>query len=86
MTVDEYADKLVRDFILNITDHVFSNIQHDENLMREYQTNVHRSHLEVVNMAIGKKVKELLHLENDGICDKPKSWLIKEYTLHKIKE
>ncbi len=85
MNVDEYAEKIVNDFIHNITDHIFLNIQHNENLMREYQTQVNRASLEAVNMAIGRKVKEKLHLENDGQNDHPKSSLIKCYTYHKTR-
>jgi hypothetical protein len=86
MSVNEYADKVVMDFIRNITDHVFLNIQQNKELMLEYQTNVDRYQLDTVNKAIGKKVKTLLNLENDGTNDQPQSWLIKEYTFHKPQE
>ena len=61
-TTNDYAEKLVKDFMANITDHVFLNIQNNESLMREYQTMVHEHSLLSVNTAIGKKVKELLFL------------------------
>src|ERR1035441_5819153 len=79
----EYAEKVVLDFMRNITDHVFLNIQSNEGLMREYQTQVNENSLMEVNTAIGRKVKELFKLENDGVCDKPKSWLIKDFTYHR---
>ncbi|MDR2478909.1 MAG: hypothetical protein LBD48_06315 [Treponema sp.] len=85
MSAEEYAEEVVRNFVKEITDHVFLAIQHDENLMREYQSNVNRFHLAPVNTAIGKKVRELLNLENDGVNNSPKSWLIKDYTCHKTK-
>jgi len=83
MTANEYAEKVVRDFMRNITDHVFLNIQSNEGLMRQYQTQVNENSLMEVNAAIGRKVKEVFQLENDGVCDKPKSWLIKDFTYHR---
>lgn len=83
MTANEYAEKIVLDFMKNITDHVFLNIQSSEELMREYQTRVNENSLQAVNLAIGKMVKEIFQLDNDGTCNKPKSWLIKDFTFHK---
>jgi hypothetical protein len=85
MNKDDYAEALVKGFIRDITDHLFLSIQHNDELMREYMTNVNRYGLETLNMAIGDKVKTLLNLENDGINDKPKSNLIKTYSYHKLK-
>jgi hypothetical protein len=82
MTQDEYADKIVRDFMKNITDHVFFNIQHTEELMREYQSQVHENSLALVNQAIGKKVREVFDLKNVIDSDTPRSWLIKSFMLH----
>jgi len=82
MTANEYAEKVVLDFMREITDHVFLNIQYNEKLMRDYQTEVDRNGLLAVNSAIGRKVKDLFDLKDDGICSVPKSWLIKDYTLH----
>jgi hypothetical protein len=80
MSASEYAEKVVLDFMREITDHVFLNIQHNENLMRDYQTQVNENGLRAVNQAIGRKVKDLFDLKDDGICSAPKSWLIKDYT------
>jgi predicted transglutaminase-like protease len=85
MNVNDYAEQVVNRFITDITDHVFLSIEHDEELMREYMTNVNRYNLEPVNMAIGKKVMEILNLANLDENDTPKSRLIKSYTRHKIK-
>ena len=85
MNVNEYAEALVKNFVRNITDHVFMAIQNDEELMRDYQTNVNRYGLDTLNIAIGKKIKTLLDLDDDGVNDKPKSHLIKVYTYHKVK-
>ena len=82
MTVNNYADKVVNDFIHEITDHVFLSIEHDDSFMREYMTCVNRFGLDAVNKAIGLKIKERLNLDNDGENNKPKSCLIKVYTLH----
>lgn len=83
MTLDEYTDKIVLDFMRDITDHVFLKIQNDEELMREYQRQVNENSLKVVNTSIGKKVKELFKLENGPECDTPRSWLIQSFTSHK---
>ena len=83
MNAKEYANKIVLDFLKHITDRVFLSIQHNEERMREYQTRVNENSLQAVNQAIGKSVKEIFALENDGVCSEPKSWLIKDYTLHK---
>jgi hypothetical protein len=85
MNANEYAEALVKNFVRDITDYVFLSIQHDDTLMRDYQTNVNRYGLDTVNMAIGKKVKTLLNLDDDGVNDNPKSHLIKVYTCHKVK-
>jgi hypothetical protein len=85
MTANEYADKVVREFLRNITDHIFLYIQNTENLMREYQTTVNKEGLQHVNATIGKRAKEIFDLENDGVCDKPKSWLIDDFAFHKEK-
>jgi hypothetical protein len=84
MPVNQYAEKVVNDFVKDITDHIFCNIQHNELLMREYLDHVNTHGLQTVNMAIGKKVKEQLKLDNDGENDHPKSFLINSYTFHKL--
>jgi hypothetical protein len=85
VTANEYAEKVVLDFMRNVTDHVFLNIQNNEALMREYQTQVNENGLQTVNQAVGKKVKELFQLENDVICSTPTSWLIKDFTTFRRK-
>ena len=82
MKANDYAERIVRDFIRDITDHVFMNIQNNEVLMREYQTRVNENSLQTVNQAIGLKVKEILDLQNVDVCSEPRSWLIKDYTRH----
>lgn len=79
---NEYAEKVVKAFIEDITDHIFLNIQNNEELMREYQTQVHLNSLQSVNTTIGKKVKEILDLDDTDESKDPKSWLIKSYTKH----
>jgi len=83
MSANNYAEQVVNNFITDITDHVFLNIERNDDLMREYMSNVNLYGLDAVNTAIGKKVKERLNLENDGESDKPQSRLIKTYTRHK---
>ncbi len=81
-SLEEYADKVVKDFMTEITDHIFLHIQGNESLMRAYQSHVHINSLMSVNYTIGKKVKEIFELENGPECTQPKSWLIKSYTKH----
>jgi hypothetical protein len=82
MSANDYAEQVVNTFITNITDHVFLNIERNDDLRREYDENVNRYGPEAVNTAIGKKVRELLSLKNDGES-KSQSGLIKTYTRHK---
>jgi hypothetical protein len=82
MSVNEYAEQVVDRFIYEITDHLFLSIEQDDDLMREYMTNVNRYGLDNLNMAIGLKIKEKLSLENGEENKKPKSRLIKSYTYH----
>ena len=77
---NDYAERIVRDFMRDITDHVFLNIQNNEELMREYQTQVNQNSLKAINTAIGKAVKDCFELENGPESDIPKSWLIKSFT------
>jgi hypothetical protein len=86
MNINEYVETLIKNFIRDITDHVFISIQSDEKLMCDYLTNVNRYGLNKLNEAIGMKIKTLLDLDDDGRNNKPKSHLIKIYTYHKIKE
>jgi len=82
MNVNEYAEQVVDRFIYEITDHLFLSIEQDDDLMREYMTNVNRYGLDNLNMAIGLKIKEKLSLENGEENKRPKSRLIKSYTYH----
>ena len=84
MNVNQYADKVVNDFIKNITDYVFLAIEHDDAAMREYMSKVNEFGLTQVNTTIGKKVREILKLENIDESDNPKSRIIQTYTRHKI--
>jgi len=84
MNANEYAEQVVNEFITDITDHLFLSIEQDDKKMRDYTTNVNRYGLDVLNKAIGFKVKELLNLENCDENKEPKSKLIKSYTRHRI--
>jgi hypothetical protein len=85
MNVSEYAEKVVNDFIIDITDYVFLSIEQDDDRMRKHLRSVSDLGLDEVNTTIGKKVKEILHLENIDENNEPKSRLIKSYTRHKVK-
>jgi len=84
MSEHEYAEQVVDHFIREITDNVFLSIERDDDVMREYMTNVNRFGLDAVNKAIGLKIKERLSLQNGEENKKPKSRLIKTYTYHMV--
>jgi len=85
MSANEYAEQVVNKFIADITDHVFLSIERDDTLMREYMGNVNRYGLDAVNMAIGKKIWDMLKLDNIDENNNPKSRIIQSYTRHKTK-
>jgi len=84
MNVNDYAEQVVTNFIRDITDHVFLSIERDDRLMREHMSNIGNHGRTAVDTTIGKKVRELLNLQNDGENKEPKSRLIESYTYHKI--
>ena len=86
MSVNAYAEQVVRGFITDITDHLFLSIEHDEAKMRDYMDNVARFGKRELNKTIGKKIEVLLKL--DGVEKKfePKSMLLTEYTRYKTKQ
>lgn len=86
MSLNDYTESLVADFISNITDHVFLNIQHDDKLLRDYQTHVNRHGLQQVNMAIGRKIADALNLDNVAINKAPKSALIDSFNMHAVRK
>lgn len=83
MSASAFAEQIVRDFITNITDHVFLSIEQDDAVMREYMTNVNHFGLEEMNRAIGLRVKDMLQLDHVGEEHNPRSRLIKSFTKHK---
>jgi hypothetical protein len=85
MTVNDYAEKVVNDFITNITDYVFEVVKHNEKAMCEYVHMIEAFSKNRVNRAIGKKVREMLDLKNNGITKKQDKRIIKSYTRHKVK-
>jgi hypothetical protein len=85
MSANDYAEQVVDNFITDITDHIFISIEHNDSLMRDYMTNVNRYGLSEVNMAIGKKVGNMLNLDDGDRNEKPQSRLIDSYTRHKRK-
>jgi hypothetical protein len=84
ITVNQYAEKVVNDFIINITDYVFEAVKHNEKAMCEYVHMIDNYGKNIVNRTIGKKVREILDLKNVGITKKQDKRVIKSYTRHKI--
>lgn len=85
MRVSEYAERVVDDFITDITKHVFLFIEQNEGLRREYESKVKLYGQNAVNTAIGKKVKKLLDLKNTSKNKTQEGSPIKSYTRHERK-
>lgn len=86
MSINEYAEQVVNNFITDITDNVFLFIEQNESLRRDYESKVKLYGKNAVNTAIGKKVKKLLALKNTDKNKNPKGSSIKSYTRHEIKK
>ena len=84
MSVNDYAEEVVNNFIRDITDYVFLSIEHDDTLMRKHMSKIGLYGRNEVDQSIGKKVRELLNLKNDSENTNPKSRIITKYTYHKI--
>lgn len=89
--LNRFANRITGREVLNrlageITDRVFLMIENDNELMQEYQKLVASgTNRYGLNSSLGKQTRVKFNLENNGICTKPKSTLIKSYTRHKIK-
>lgn len=86
--MNDFIEKVLNRFADDITDKVFLLIQNDPVLMKEYLhlvTAKRKSEigLDKLNMEIGKKTKEFFGLGDNGICRKPNSTIITQYTRHK---
>ena len=84
--VNKYAEKVIKDFITDLTDQVFLTIEHDDIKMREYMSKVNEFGQTVVNTTIDKMIKEMFNLENNGRNEKPKSRILQSYERYKIKK
>jgi hypothetical protein len=80
MTPDEIADEAIRRMNKRITNEIFLIIQNDRHLMHEYLRAVESRGLNVVNQAIGKKVKTSYQLINvNDREDNPSCTLIQSH-------
>jgi len=80
--IDRCAERIVNQFITDITDHLFVSIEQDDNKMRKYMLNVNRYGLNNLNKTIGRIIREKLALRNGRESKTPKSRLIQSYTRH----
>ena len=75
--IDQFAEKVLGQFVEKITDEVFLSIEADKDLMREYLKLVDEKSLAFVNQTIGRKVKARFGLKNaEARQAEPKSKLI----------
>jgi hypothetical protein len=78
--IDIFVKKVIDQKNKQITDEVFLQIQNDHIFMQEYLRLVETDTLDVVNMRIGKQVKEAYKLENAlDRNNEPTSTLIQSY-------
>ena len=80
MEIRDLVDKVIARKNKTITDEVFCLIQEDRDFMREYLQLVTEKGYKTVNRHIGKLVKEMYQLTDDGrSSEPPKSTLILSY-------
>lgn len=81
--LESVADKALKIIIEDITDHVFTVIQDNRELMQQYIEQVEDKGKDTVNRAIGKHVKNRLNLTNLNEREQePQSTLIASYEKH----
>jgi hypothetical protein len=81
-----FVDKVLNQFAIRITDHVFLMIQNDKKLMQRYLNIIARgTKPHTLNCKLGKQIKNKFNLKNTGRCKQPQSTLIRSYERHKIK-
>ncbi len=84
---ESIAEKALEAIVEDITDHVFSMIQDDRDLMQSYIEQVTTDGRDTVNRTIGKYVKNRLNLTNkDERGNDPHSTLISSYEKHGLKD
>ena len=85
----KFIEKVLGQFVDDITDKVFLMIQNDSKLMEDYLglLDRHKGNIDLntLNSNIGKHIKECLNLDNINESKEPKSTLIQTFTRHKIK-
>lgn len=77
---NDFFQKVLDDFTLNITDRIFLMIENDAELMRRY-LELRDQYGKNINNELGKKIKEYYELENLEEVD-AKSKIIKKYMQH----
>jgi hypothetical protein len=83
MTKEQFIRMVLDNFTQEITDRVFLSIEEDPNLLNEYLDQISACTRKEINAALGKAIKLHFNLQNDGINNTPKSFLIKTlYTKH----
>lgn len=79
MKTNEFAEKAIEKFTVDITDRLFLFIQNDKELMQDYLNLLGNEERRVVNSGIAKAVKAKFSLQNIGESQTPKSTLIKTF-------
>lgn len=84
MSTKKFAEEVVKQFCLELTDQLFLYIENDKKLMQEYLRLVSSETLHKTNQDLGREFKELFNVETLKENQDPKSKLIKFYTQHTI--
>lgn len=82
ITAKEFAEKVVKQFCIELTDQLFLYIEKDKDLMQDYLRVITNQGLHKTNKELGAKFKELFFVDNLEETDQVKSKLIKTYTQH----
>ena len=79
MNINQFTQKAIDKFTVDITDKMFLLIQNDRELMQDYLNLLGDNKRHIVNSSIAKAIKEKFNLDNIGESQTPESILIKTF-------
>lgn len=86
MKTNQFTEKAIEKFTVDITDRLFLFIQNDKELMQDYLNLLKGKERDAINSSIAKAVKATFNLENIGESKTPTSTLIKSFKQFKPKQ
>jgi hypothetical protein len=84
MKIEDFTDKAIKQFTIDITDRLFLSIQNDKELMQDYLNLLAENKRHIVNSEIAKALKNKFNLQNIGESKTPESTLIKTFEQFEI--